>query len=139
MAIKSPLAIMKDKFGDKEKLVAAVKTFTTDALWLPRVASDRGRDKGLEHVSNAKLLRLHAVFTEVKEKFGSRIKLVDAILEAERRIKDTGLRKRLEAYPVPRLMDIWRSTQKRAKVAAKKPVAAVAKPAKKPVAKTAKA
>jgi hypothetical protein len=121
MSKKSPLAIVKEKFGDKAKLVEAVKSFAGDeALWLARVAADRGRDKGLEHVSNAKLLHLHSVFSEVKQKFGSRAKLIDAVLEAESRIKDGGLRKRLEAYPVPRLFDTLKSAQKRAKSAAPK-------------------
>jgi hypothetical protein len=118
MAIKSPLAITKERFGDKSKLVEAVKAFATEDLWLARTASDRGKDKGLEHVSNAKLLRLHETFTAVKEKFGTRAKLIEAILEAQNRAKDTGLKKRLEAYPVPRLYDLYKSTAKRAKAAA---------------------
>lgn len=120
MAAKSPLAIVKDKFGDKAKLVEAVKGFATDELWLGRTASDRGKTKGLEHVSNAKLLRLHGVFSEVKAKFGSRAKLIDAIVESEKRTKDAGYRTRLEAYPVPRLWDMYKSSTKRAKAAAPK-------------------
>jgi len=143
MASKSPLAIVKDKFGDKEKLVAAVEKFTGDDLWVART----NKDKGLAHVSNAKLLRLHALFSEVKEKFGTREKLIDAILELEKRTKDAGYRQRLSAWPVPRLYDTYRSTQKRlggAKAAAatrKKAPAAEAKPAKaaaKPAKKAAK-
>jgi hypothetical protein len=118
MAQKSPLAITKERFGDKSKLVEAVKAFATEELWLARTASDRGKDKGLEHVSNAKLLRLHDTFAAVKEKFGTRAKLVDAILEAENRVKDAGFKKRLEAYPVPRLFDLYKSAAKRAKAAA---------------------
>lgn len=113
--MKSPLAIVKEKFGDKTKLVEAVKALATDELWLGRTSADRGNDRGLEHVSNAKLLRLHAIFSEVKEKFGTRAKLVDEILAAENRSKDAGLKKRLEAYPVPRLYDLYKSAKKRAK------------------------
>ena len=113
--MKSPLAIVKDKFGDKAKLVEAVKALATEDLWLGRTS-----DRGLEHVSNAKLLRLHAVLNEVKDKFGTRAKLIDAVLVAENRSKDTGLRKRLEAYPVPRLYDTWKSAAKHAKAAAAK-------------------
>jgi hypothetical protein len=120
MASKSPLAIVKERFGDKAKLVEALKGLTGEDLWLGRVSSDRGRTKGLEHVSNAKLLRLHAVFTEVKEKFGTRAKLIDQIVAAENRGKDQGYRKRLEAYPVPRLYDLYRSASKRAKASAPK-------------------
>ena len=117
--MKSPLAIVKEKFGDKAKLVEAVKALTTEDLWLGRTSADRGGDRGLERVSNAKLLRLHAVLTEVKEKFGTRAKLVDEILAAEKRSKDAGLRKRLEAYPVPRLYDLLKTAQKHVKSAAK--------------------
>ncbi len=118
MAQKSPLAITKERFGDKSKLVEAVKAFGTEDLWVARTASDRGKEKGLEHVSNAKLLRLHATFTTVKEKFGTRAKLIEAILEGMNRSKDGGMKKRLEAYPVPRLFDLYKSTTKRAKAAA---------------------
>ncbi|MCC6556273.1 MAG: hypothetical protein IT372_25210 [Polyangiaceae bacterium] len=120
MASKSPLAIVKERFGDKAKLVEAVKGLATEELWLGRVSSDRGTTKGLEHVSNAKLLRLHAIFSEVKEKFGTRAKLIDAIIAAESRGKDQGYRKRLEAHPVPRLFDHYRAASKRAKAAAPK-------------------
>jgi hypothetical protein len=116
--MKSPLAIVKDKFGDKAKLVEAVKALATEDLWLGRTSADRGGDRGLEHVSNAKLLRLHAVLTEVKEKFGTRAKLIDEILAVEKREKDAGLKKRLEAFPVPRLYDLFKSTKKRAGAAA---------------------
>jgi hypothetical protein len=118
--MKSPLAIVKEKFGDKTKLVEAVKAFGTEDLWLGRTSKDRGSDRGLEHVSNAKLLRLHGIFSEVKEKFGTRGKLIDEILTVEKRTKDAGYKKRLEAYPVPRLYDHLKSAQKRAKAAATK-------------------
>jgi hypothetical protein len=138
---KSPLAIMKDTFGDKAKLVAAVEKFTTDELWVART----NKDKGLSHVSNAKLLRLHATFSAVQEKFGTRAKLIDAILDVEKRAKDEGYKTRLSAFPVPRLWDLYKSASKRAgaKVAAEKKAAApkaakkpaAAKPAKKTAAK----
>jgi hypothetical protein len=138
---KNPLSIVKDKFGDKEKLVAAVEKFTGDDLWVART----NKDKGLAHVSNAKLLRLHATFSAVKEKFGTRAKLIDAILEVEKRSKDEGYKKRLTAFPVPRLWDMYKSAAKRAGVGgeakaekkAAKPAkkAAAAKPAKKAAAK----
>ena len=117
--MKSPLAIVKEKFGDKAKLVEAVKALATEDLWLSRTSADRGHDRGLEHVSNAKLLRLHAVLSEVKEKFGSRAKLIDELIAGENRSKDAGFRKRLEAYPVPRLYDLHQSAKKRAAAAKK--------------------
>ncbi len=112
--MKSPLAIVKEKFGDKTKLVEAVKGLATEDLWIGRTSADRGNDRGLEHVSNAKLLRLHAVLSQVKETFGTRAKLIDEVLAVENRSKDGGLRKRLEAYPVPRLYDLYKAGKKRA-------------------------
>jgi hypothetical protein len=69
-------------------------------------------------VSNAKLVRLHRVFAEVKEKFGTRDKLIGSILETENRSKDEGYKKHLSAYPVPRLYDLYKSAQKRARATA---------------------
>lgn len=118
--MKSPLSSVKDEFGDKAKLVAEIEKFaSSDDLWLSRVNTN----KGLAHVSNAKLLRLHKIFTEVKEKFGTRAKLIDAIAEIEKRTKDEGYKARLSAYPVPRLWDMHRSSTKRAAAAAKKAAA----------------
>ncbi len=143
MATKTPLSLVKDKFGEKAKLVEAIEKLAGENLWLART----NKDKGLAHVSNAKLLRLHATFSEVKEKFGTREKLVDAVLELEKRSKDVGLRQKLSTWPVPRLFDAYRSAKKRAAAAAKtkaaKPAGAkkatkAAKPAK-PAVKTAKA
>lgn len=136
MTTKNPLALVKEKFGDKAKLVAAVEKFTGDDLWVART----NKDKGLAHVSNAKLLRLHATFTEVKEKFGTREKLIDAILEQMKRTKDAGMRQRLSAWPVPRLYDAYKSGAKRASVATKAVAKAEAAPkaAKKAAAKPAK-
>ena len=143
MSSKTPLALMKDKFGDKAKLVEAVEKLTGEELWVART----NKSKGLGHVSNAKLLRLHGIFTEVKGKFGTREKLIDAILELEKRTKDAGYRQRLLEWPVPRLYDTYKSTAKRlgaskaadAKPApAKKKAAATAPAAAKPAKKTAK-
>jgi hypothetical protein len=140
--MKSPLASVKDKFGDKKQLVGAIEKLTGDELWLGRTS----KDKGLSHVSNAKLLRLHATFTAVKEKFGTRAKLIDAIATLEKRTKDEGYKSRIGAYPVPRLWDLHQAIEKRAQrakdAAAKKPAAATPKKAaakteKKPAAKTA--
>jgi hypothetical protein len=140
----SPLATLKEKFGDKSKLVAELEKFTkNDDLWVSRT----NEDKGLAHVSNAKLLKLHRTFSEVKEKFGTRAKLIDAICELEKRPKDEGYKTRLGAYPVPRLFDLYKSVAKRtapkaapkkkAPAAPKKPV--VKKAAAKPAAKKAAA
>jgi hypothetical protein len=146
--MKSPLATLKDKFSDKAKLVAELEKLTKDeGLWVSRLNAS----KGLAHVSNAKLLKLHATFAAVKEKFGTRAKMIDAICELEKR-KDEGYKTRLGAFPVPRLWDMYKSAAKRSgaaaksaepkakKAAAPKKAAAAPKaaPAKKPAAKKSK-
>ena len=103
----TPLATVKERFESKEKLVAAVKTLMTDELWVARLSEDRGGAKGIDRVSNAKLLRLHDTLTEVKDK------LVDAVLEAQARAKDANYKQRLEGYTVPRLYDLYKSASKK--------------------------
>jgi hypothetical protein len=129
----SPAAAVKDRFGDKEKLAAAIQSLATKDLWLDRVSED----KGLERVSNAKLLRLHTALSTAKERFGSRAKLVDAILQLENRSKDSGFKARLEEYPLPRLLDTHKSAERRAKVRKAAPVKAPV--AKKKLARSRKA
>ncbi|MBX3211646.1 MAG: hypothetical protein KF850_06405 [Labilithrix sp.] len=123
--MKSPIATVKETFGDKAKLVAELEKLTKgDDLWVSRLNAK----KGLAHVSNAKLLRLQKTFTAVKEKFGTRAKLIDAIAEIEKRAKDEGYKTRLGAYPVPRLWDMYQSASKRVAGAEKKAKLAAAKP-----------
>jgi|SRR5580658_1261366 hypothetical protein len=114
MTAKAPHAAVQEKFGDKAKLVAALEKLTGADLWVSRT----NKEKGLAYVSNSKLLRLHATFTEVQEKFGTREKLIDAILQLENRGKDTGLRQKLSEWPVPRLFDAYKAATKRKALAA---------------------
>lgn len=110
---KSPLSIVKERFQDKAGLVKAVKELATEELWTDRVDND----KGLDCVSNKKLLHLHDVLTQVKQQFGSRAKLIDAILTQEKRTKDEGYKERLSRFSTPRLLDQYKAGQKRAKAA----------------------
>ncbi len=105
----SPLAQAKDRFKDKDSLVAAVKALATDENWLGRLNDE----KGLDCVSNKKLLHLHDLLADVK-KTGGRKGLVDAILKAEKREKDAGYRTRLERQSTPRLVDQANAAKKRA-------------------------
>lgn len=109
---KSPLAIVKERFGEdrkaaKQKLVAAVRELAGKDGLLDRSLEN------LEQVSNKKLLRLEAVLKAVKEQ-GGRAALVSKILEAEKRTKDEGYKSRLERFPTPRLLDYYRAAVKRA-------------------------
>jgi hypothetical protein len=125
MTKKSPLAQVKERFTDKAGLIKAVESLATGDLWLDRTNAD----KGLAHVSNAKLLRLHATLSTVQKEFGSRAGLITAILPAEKRTKDEGYKARLEAHPTPRLLDAQRAAAKRVKAASAPKRKAAAKPA----------
>jgi len=126
---------MTERFQSKEKLVEAVTKLATADLWLDRTHAD----KGLARISNAKLLRLHAVLEGAKKRFGSRDKLVAAILELEKRGKDAGYKTRLSGFPLPRLVDLHDAAARRSKRAEKKPKPAPQKAAKKARSKKAKA
>jgi hypothetical protein len=119
---KTPKQIVTERFKSKEELVKAVQKLATSELWLDRTNGE----KGLEHVSNAKLLRLHAVLENTKKRFGSRDKLVQAILTLEKRSKDEGYKSKLSQHPLPRLIDLHDAAARRVKRTAN-----VAKPIKK--------
>jgi hypothetical protein len=128
---KTPFALRKELFGDKDKLVEAVKKLATKDLWLDRVSDA----KGLDGISNAKLLRLHAALEDAKKRFGSRDKLIGAIAELEKRAKDDGFKTGLASYPLPRLLDLHAAAERRSK----KPVSAAPKTTKKKPARSKKA
>jgi hypothetical protein len=113
MTTKSPLALVKERFTDKDSLIKALKELATEELWTDRL----DQDKGLDSISNKKLLRLHTVLSDVKKQFGSRAKLVEAILTQEKRAKDEGYKTRLNGLSTPRLFDQYKSGAKRAKAA----------------------
>ncbi len=113
---KSPIQQVHAKFEDKAKLVAAVQALATAELWIDRL----NETKGLAKVSNKKLLHLHSVLSTVKERWGSRAKLINSILELEKRTKDDGYKTRLERLSTPSLLDEHGAASKRAKRAEKK-------------------
>jgi hypothetical protein len=119
----TPFNQVKERFENKAKLLAALEKLTTSELWLDRVS----KAKALKNIANSKLIRLHDTLTQVKKDFGSRAKLIDAILKLQKRVKDTGYKSKLESYPTPRLVDLHHSASRQARHAE---AAAKAKPAK---------
>jgi hypothetical protein len=110
MSQKSPLELVNEKFGGKDKLV--------DKL-VGLLESDEPKEelrKRLLAVANGKLLRLHRVASTVKETYGSRDKLLDAAVAA--RAKDKDFRARMESFSSSRLVDIARIAERRAKASA---------------------
>lgn len=111
---KSPLMIVKERFGDdpkqaKEKLVAAVKKAGGKDAWVDRL----NEEKGLEHVSNKKLLRLERILLAVSNEVGSRDKLIGEIAKAKGRDQDDAYKTRLAEESTPSLWDRYRSLQSR--------------------------
>ena len=110
MSQKSPLAIVNETFGAKDKLV--------DKLVGLLDRGDESKDdlrKRLSTAANTKLLHLHKVATEVKEKWGSHDALVQDVAKALGRTKDKPFVERLAAYSDARLVDLAKATERRSK------------------------
>ena len=132
---KSPVAVVKERFQSKDKLVEAVQKLAASDLWLDRVNAA----KGLAKVSNDKLIKLHDALVDAQKRFGTRDKLVSTIVELKKRTKDSGYTASLKKFPLPQLLDLHESAERAGKRAAakakgpkaKKPVVAKKAPAKK--------
>jgi hypothetical protein len=112
---KTPIQIVKERFSDKAGLVKAVQGLMGGELSVDRLNSD----KGLDSVSNKKLLHLHDVLSQVKKDFGSRDKLIKAIADSAKKAKDADYAKSLASVGTPRLFELYRAGKKRAQPAAK--------------------
>jgi hypothetical protein len=103
-AKKSPLAQMKDEHESKEKLVDRVVGLLGQ---IDKAAGDKDELKArLLAASNKKLLRLFAMATEVKSKYGSVEKLADAAATALGRAKDAPYAERLKKMTPAKLLDL---------------------------------
>ena len=112
MAKETPLQAVKRLYGSKEKLIDK----------LVDLARDPDEDAGgvkerLATVSNRKLLRLADVNKRVKDKYGSREKLVDALGKSLGKAKDADYLSSLGAISTARLLDMARTAERRAKSA----------------------
>jgi hypothetical protein len=108
---KSPFQSVKERFTDKQGLVKALQELAVKELWTDRVNDE----KGLLRVSNRKLLHLYEVVSQVKSDFGSRSRLIDEVLNLQKRLKDSDYRTRLEAMSTPKLWDLVQMAKKRVK------------------------
>jgi hypothetical protein len=112
MPRKSPLAQVNESFGGKDKLVEKLVSL---------LESDESKEelrKRLLGVANGKLLHLHEVASMVKEKYGSRDKLLGAAAQALGRAKDKDYLAKLETYSTAKLLDVTLVAERRAKRAA---------------------
>jgi hypothetical protein len=115
MSQKSPLAIVNETFGAKDKLV--------DKLVGLLDRGDESKDdlrKRLSSAANTKLLHLHQVAAVVKDKFGgSHDALVEQVAKALGRTKDKPFVERLAAYSDARLVDLAKASERKSKKTAK--------------------
>ena len=79
---------------------------------MSRLSSDRNGRGGIKNISNAKLLRLYDAFTKAKEEFGSRAKLIDAILELDPKGRSPQYRRAFEDKSVLVLLGLHRELAK---------------------------
>lgn len=115
MAKKTPLQIVRELYGDKEKLVEKL----VGGLDRGELSKEELKAKLLA-APNSKLLRLQKTVTEVKEKFGGPDKVVDAILTLGNRLKDGDYREKLLAYTPVQLIAAFKEANLTAKRKAKK-------------------
>jgi len=106
MAVKSPLQVVTDSFGGREKLVAELAGMVDD------LNGDGGDLKArLSGLSNKKLLRLYQIEQKVRENYGDRAKLEDHIVEARAKAgltADDNFRASLASHSKGRLLDLTR-------------------------------
>ncbi|MGO9291556.1 MAG: hypothetical protein ACLQIJ_22725 [Polyangia bacterium] len=116
MPQKSPLSLVNETFGAKDKLLDKL------VAMLDRDEEPKADlRKRLLAAANSKLLNLHRVATAVKEKFGSRDKLVAQAALLLGHSKDKDFLARLDNQSDARLLDLVTAAERRAKKASAKP------------------
>lgn len=105
MAKLSPAQEVKQRFGSKEKLAEQL---------IPIVDRDDDVDdvefeRRIKTASNRQLLRLHRTHEIVTERFGSKEKLVDALVTSKFPKGNEPYRAKLLALRPTRLLDMYRS------------------------------
>ena len=114
-AATGPLSKVKALYGSKDKLVDKL------AGSLVHDGNDEGSIKErLATASNAQLLRLVAVTESVKKAYGSRDKLIDSLTKALGRAKDKDFVAKLGTFTLPKLYDLAKAAERKAKSVAKK-------------------
>jgi hypothetical protein len=104
VAARHPKGAVAAQFGSKEALAAQL------APTLARADQDTDAVAAtLKTASNAQLLRLHAATVTVKDKYGSRDKLIAAISDAQKKSKDKDFLAKLETYSLPHLLELARA------------------------------
>lgn len=107
---RHPKGRVTDNHGGKEALAKALApVLATDAEGADSIA---GR---LKTASNTQLLRLQKVVETVKKQWGTREKLIQAILDGAKKSKDKDYATKLATFSLPRLVDLAQSSTRRAR------------------------
>lgn len=104
---KTPLQSIKERFQSKEKLVDAL----LGVLERRGGVSKEDLRRKLLAQSNSKLLVLHRREELIRERFGSRAKMIDSLIEAGKKKpakEDKDWRRRLESLSSGQLLDLAR-------------------------------
>ncbi|MCA9670737.1 MAG: hypothetical protein KC503_34310 [Myxococcales bacterium] len=114
MAKKTPLQQVKDLHGGKEKLVDKL----AGMVELDGESKDDFKERLLA-APNSKLLRLHSIATEIRERFGDKAKLVDSLLGLQNKSKDVDYRDKLLTLSPTQLLSEHHAAERRAAKAAR--------------------
>jgi hypothetical protein len=107
---RHPLARVKALHGSKADLLKKVAE--------PLAIGDQDPDalaEQLKGASNKQLLRLLHVAETVKTKYGSRDKLIESLSTALGKAKDNDYLAKLKTFSLPRLLDMARGVERRAR------------------------
>ena len=107
---RHPLARVKALHGSKADLLKKVAE--------PLAVGDQDPDalaERLKGASNRQLLRLLQVAETVKTKYGSRDKLIESLSTALGKAKDNDYLAKLKTFSLPRLLDMARGVERRAR------------------------
>jgi hypothetical protein len=104
----------------RARVVAAHKTKEdlAKAIAASLVRDDEDSDvlaARLKTASNQQLLRLHGVVAQVKDKYGSRDGLIEAIGKAHNKSKDKDYLSKLASYSLPQLLDLAKTADRAAR------------------------
>ncbi len=109
-APRHPAGRVKSAHGSKDDLVKKIVE--------PLAAADQDTDAladRLRKASNAQLLRLLRVVETVKEKYGNKDKLIATLGKLLGKAKDKDYLAKLGTFSLPRLLDMVRSAERRAR------------------------
>lgn len=107
--IHTPSVKVKEQFGSKENLLKEVKKLFDKTDFFPDKLNP---EKGLERISNRKLLRLHALASEMKDKFGSRKNMIEEYVKLAGKANVEAMKEKLAEMTLGKLVDLYRRAEK---------------------------